>query len=438
VPIPTPPPTRALSRAVVLLLAAAVLCLTVAAGAASATPLYGVQGVEAVPWVSPADADKALDEAKSTHAKVLRVEVSWSVLEPVASGVRDPATLAAIDHVVAGASARGMKVLLLVDSTPCWASTSPSRGTCSGSNPNAPDVTRYQPSGTQGYVDVSTFLVQRYAKDIAAFEIWNEPDQANQQYWAGPDKVANYVALTKAVYPAIKSVAPQVTVLAGSFVGGNGKWLQALYAAGIKGYYDALSVHFYDLTLSALSTTRAVQKANGDSKPLWLAEFGFTSCYTKGGPAFRVDHACNTRAGQAQNLVDTLRSIRKVSWVKGAIVYTLHDQSEAYQFGLLTAAGKRKPAFGAVSNVFAGKTVAVTKPKMKLTASKGRVTVAGTASQVEMFTLSVYRSGRLAYRLVLRTDRFGGYKVKLPAAVGTSHLRVRLAGTWTGSVQKRR
>jgi hypothetical protein len=132
------------------------------------------------------------------------------------------------------------------------------------------------------------------AQDLAAFEIWNEPDQINEQYWAGPNKIANYVALTKAVYPAIKRVAPQVPVLAGSFVGGNGKWLQALYAAGIKGYYDALSVHFYDLTLSALSTTRAVQKANGDSKPLWLAEFGFTSCYTKGGPAFRLDHACNT------------------------------------------------------------------------------------------------------------------------------------------------
>ena len=434
----TPLPPRALSRAVVFLLAAAVLCLTAAAGAASATPLYGVQGVEALPWVSPAEADKALDEAQATHAKVLRVEVSWSTLEPVAGGQRDAAALAAIDHVVAGASARGMKVLLLVVSTPCWASTSPSSGSCSGANPNTHDVTRYQPSGTQGYVDVSTFLVQRYAKDIAAFEIWNEPDQVNENYWAGPNKIAKYVALTKAVYPAIKRVAPQVPVLAGSFVGGNGKWLKALYAAGIKRYYDALSVHFYDLTLSALSTTRAVQKANGDRKPLWLAEFGFTSCHAKRGPAFRIDHACNTRAGQAQNLVDTLRSIQKVSWVKGAVVYTLRDQSEAYQFGLLTATGQRKPAFGLVSDVFAGKKVKVTKPKMKLTASKGRVTVAGTASQVEMFTLRVYRSGRLAFRATLRTDRFGAYKLKLPAAIGTSQLRVRLAGTWTGSVQKRR
>jgi hypothetical protein len=436
--ITTPLPPRALSRALVLLLTAALLCLTAATGAASAKPLYGVQGVEALPWVSPADADKALDTAQATHAKVLRVEVSWSTLEPVASGQRDPAALAAIDHVVAGASARGMKVLLLVDATPCWASTSPTRGSCSGTDPNTHDVTRYQPSGTQGYVDVSTFLVQRYAKDLAAFEIWNEPDQVNEQYWAGPNKIAKYVALTKAVYPAIKRVAPQVPVLAGSFVGGDGKWLRALYAAGIKGYYDALSVHFYDLTLSALSTTRAVQKANGDRKPLWLAEFGFTSCDAKGGPAFRIDHACNTRAGQARNLVDTLRSTSKVSWVKGAIVYTLRDQSEAYQFGLMTGAGQRKPAFGAVSDVFAGKKVKVTKPKMKLTARKGRVTVAGTASQVELFTLRVYRSGRLAYRATLRTDRFGAYKVKLPAVIGTSQLRVRLTGTWTGSVQKRR
>ena len=34
----------------------------------------------------------------------------------------------------------------------------------------------------------------------------------------------------------------------------------ALYAAGIKGSYDALSVHFYDLPLYALRVTRDVQR----------------------------------------------------------------------------------------------------------------------------------------------------------------------------------
>ena len=440
-PIPTSEPTRALPRALAIALLTAVCALGVAvfaAGSASARPLYGVQGIMALPTVSQADVDAALDEAKKVNAKVIRVEVLWSALEPTAAGQRDPAVLAAIDRVVNGAAARGMKTLLIVDSTPCWASISPEKGDCSGEQRNRSAVTRYQPSGTQGFVDVSTFLVSRYAKDLAAFEIWNEPDQANQLYWAGPNKIVNYVKLARAAYPALKQVAPQVPVLAGSFVGGNGKWLRALYAAGLKGSYDALSVHFYDVTMSSLTTTRAVQKANGDRKPLWLAEFGFTSCYQKHGPAFRIDHACNTRAGQAQNLVDTLRLISKVSWVKAALIYTMYDQSTAYQFGLLTQDGKRKPAYTRVKSIFSGGTPKVAKPTMRLTAKRGRVTISGTASQVEFFTLRVYRQGQLRFRATLRTDRFGRYTLKLPAALGTTSLRARLAGTWTGSVTRHR
>ncbi|HWI70642.1 MAG TPA: cellulase family glycosylhydrolase [Baekduia sp.] len=436
-PTPTPLPSRALSRALILVLAA--VAALGFARSADAKPLYGVQGLPTLPSSSQAEVDAALNAAKAVHSKVVRVEALWSVLQPEAADKRDPAAVAAIDRVVNGAAARGMKVLLIVDSTPCWASTSPSKGSCSGSNPNTPDVTRYQPSGTQGFVDISAFLVARYAANLAGFEIWNEPDQANELYWAGPNKVTNYVALTKAVYPALKQVAPQVPVLAGSFVGGNGKWLQALYSAGIKGYYDALSVHFYDLTLSALTTTRAVQKANGDSKPMWLAEFGYTSCSTPKGPAYKLDHACNTRAGQAQNLIDTLRSVAKVSWVKAALVFTIYDQNDAYQFGLLTAKGAKKPSYGAVSDIYAGKkNRKVTKPTMKLRASKGKAVVSGTASQVETFKLRVWVRGQLAYRATLRTDRFGAYKITLPSSLGTTHLRARLAGTWTGSVTRTR
>jgi hypothetical protein len=422
--------------------AIAALCaalLAVPAAAASAKPLYGLQGVPAYASATQGQVDTALDVAKKAHAKVIRVEVLWSKLEPAAAGVRDAAELAAIDRVVSGAAARGMKTELLIDSTPCWASSSPERGSCAGADPNTSQVTRYPPSDTQPYVELSEFLVARYAANLAAFEVWNEPDQSNEIYWAGPNKVRGYVALAKAVYPALKQIAPTVPVLAGSFVGGNGKWLQALYNAGLKGSYDGLAVHFYDLPLTALSTTRAVQKRNHDSKPLWLSEFGFTSCYAKGGPAFKIDHACNTRAGQAHNLTDTLRKVASVSWVKAAFVYMINDQSDAYQFGLVTASGAPKPAFTAVANVFAGKKVTVTKPKMSLLrARRGRVTVAGTASQTEMFTLRVWRAGRLAYRATLRTDRFGAYRLVLPAVIGTSQLRVRLSGTWTGSVTRHR
>lgn len=440
-PIPTPFVTRTAPRALFALLLTALAVLVAAGTAAAASkPLYGIGGVSALPTVSHKDVDTALDDAVALRAKAVRVEALWSTLEPKAAGVRDPEALAALDYVAAAASQRKLKLLLTVDSTPCWASTSPSRGDCSAANPNVNAVTRYQPSAesTPALVSLSAFLAGRYAKDLAAFETWNEPDQSNELYWAGPDKIANYVRVAKAVYPAVKQAAPGVTVIAGAFVGGDGRWLQALYKAGIKGSYDALSVHFYDLPLSALTTTRKIQKANGDSKPLWLAEFGFTSCYKKGGPSFLIDHACNTRAGQMHNLVDVLRSIQKVSYVKAALMYTLYDQSTAYQFGVMTASRQRKPAWAQVRSVFSGGKPKVTKPKLTLGARKGRARISGTASQTEYYTLRVWKNGQLAYRATLRTDRFGKYGLSLPKALGTTGLKATLKGAWTGQVTRRR
>ena len=95
-------------------------------------------------------------------------------------------------------------------------------------------------------------MAGRYRKQLEAFEVWNEPDQANQLYFAGPNKPQRYAAILRAAYPAIKAAAPNVPVLAGALVGWNGAFLKALYAAGIKGYYDGLSVHYYDLVLADL------------------------------------------------------------------------------------------------------------------------------------------------------------------------------------------
>ena len=72
-------------------------------------------------------------------------------------------------------------------------------------------------------------------------------------------------------------------MVAGSLVGSNGAFLRALYAAGIKGYYDGLSVHYYHLTLASLRSIHEVQVANGDTKPLWLDEFGWSSCWPRAG-----------------------------------------------------------------------------------------------------------------------------------------------------------
>jgi hypothetical protein len=275
------------------------------------------------------------------------------------------------------------------------------------------------------------FLAARYGERLAAFEIWNEPDQANEKFWAGPDKVARYVALVKATYGPLKRVNPGLQVLAGSFVGTDGRWLRAMYRAGIQGHYDGLAVHFYDLPLRALQTTHAVQVAHGDGKPLWLTEFGWTSCYRRGGPAIGRDHPCVTRALQGTALADVFRAVARTPWIAAAIVYTLHDEDADYRFGLLDRRGRRKPSFAAVRRALHSPLAPMTRPTLALRRAGRRVVVSGRGSLADVYLVEASVNGTLRYRAYVRTSRLGGWELTLPAALGTTGVRVTVTSDWT-------
>jgi hypothetical protein len=406
--------------------------------AASAAPLMGVQ-VDAVR--SASGAASQLAAVRDLHGKVIRVEVSWARLEPRAQGTYDAEELKAVDRIVDSAAARGIKVVMFVDRTPCWASTYAKKNCSAGSDNDINDfaTTRYQPEKAEQLVPLSTFLVQRYGAKLAAYEVWNEPDQANEKYWAGPHKVVNYVALMKALYAPLKAANPALQVLGGSFVGANGAWLKAMYAAGAKGYYDGLAVHFYDLPLYSLKQTRAVQVANGDTKPMWLSEFGWTSCQGSKGHTAGVDHPCVTQSTQASALSDVFRAIAHTDWISSAVMYTLKDSDDAYQFGLISRRGAQKPAYKSVRSVLSGKSGALRRPTMALRRSGASVLVSGKGSLADAYVLRVYQGQTLRYRALIRVSRFGSYAVKLPSVLGTSGLRVRLTSDWSGrSVTRQR
>jgi hypothetical protein len=399
--------------------------------AASASPLMGVQvdGAD-----TAAGAASQLEAVRNLHGKVVRIEVSWARLEPRQQGSYDAAALKAVDRIVDSAAARGIKVVMFVDRTPCWASTYAKKDCSAGTDSEINDfaTTRYQPQKAEQVVPVSTFLVQRYGAKLAAYEVWNEPDQANEKYWAGPNKVVNYVALMKALYAPLKAANPALQVLGGSFVGANGAWLKAMYAAGAKGYYDGLAVHFYDLPLYSLKQTRAVQLANGDTTPMWLSEFGWTSCQGANGHTAGVDHPCVTQSTQASALADVFRAIAHTDWISSAVMYTLKDSDDAYQFGLISRRGARKPAYKSVRSVLAGASGALRRPTMALRRSGASVQVSGKGSLADAYVLRVYQGQTLRYRALIRVSRFGAYAVKLPAVLGTSGLRVRLTSDWSG------
>ena len=343
--------------------------------------------------------------------------------------------LKSIDDQIAAAARENLKVVLLIVGTPCWASAAPDalRAGCTGPDANRGEVTRYRPSDPTSVVPIATFLDARYADHLAAFQIWNEPDQSNEKYWAGPDKVTNYVAMAKALYGPLKQAAPNVPVLAGSFVGVDGRWLKALYKAGLKGSYDGLAVQFYSRTLTALRLTREVQRANGDSKPLWLTEFGLSDCYRKGGPRLQGDQPCYSKGAAAQGLSDILTALRKRSWVKAAIQFSLFDDPPGgYTFGLATRTGKRKGTYNAVRNVLTNKVRSPRAPKVRIRRSRGRVVVSGSASVAESLTLRVDVDGYPRFRATRSVDRLGRFQLTLPAVLGTHNITVRAFSGWTG------
>jgi hypothetical protein len=419
-----------LLRRAAALVATALLAVALTSTVATAAPLGGVNilGLGSGPFPAQVDADLAT--ASALHARVVRTYLQWSVLQPHGPGSFDPGAVAFLDRLTADASARGVGVIMIVDSTPCWASSAPVAllRACTSGRSNTANA--WPPRDAGDYANAMAFLARRYGPTLAALEVWNEPDQANEDYFAGPEKPEHYAALLRAAYPAIKQADPAVPVLAGSLVGSNGVFLRALYADGIRGYYDGLAVHFYNLLLGSLRAIHETQLAAGDHTSLWLDEFGWPSCW----PHRRIEQeqGCVTPRVQARNIADTVRSLARTPWVAAEVLYKLHSSS-AEDFGLTGAsAASPKTAFTALARALASPFGAPSRVVLRLRRRHGRVIASGSGPVGDYMRLEAFQGSRLRYSALFTLDRFDRYSIPLPRVLGTHGLRVRVYQYWAG------
>jgi hypothetical protein len=277
-----------------------------------------------------------------------------------------------------------------------------------------------------------SFLAARYKAKLAAIEVWNEPDQANENYFAGPNKARRYAAVLRAAYPAIKRAHPATLVLGGSLVGSNGAFLRALYTAGIEGYYDGLSVHFYNLVLASLRDLHEVQLANHDAKPLCLNEFGLSSCWPR--QRIQQEQGCVTKQAQAANLANVFHSLARTPWVAAEIVYELQG-SRSEDFGVLTETGARKPSFGALRSVLMSPLGKPSPVSVHLSRRGSRVIASGAGPVGDYMQLEAFSGQRAVYRALFTLDRFNRYSLALPRAIGTRSLRVSVFQYWMGTAR---
>jgi polysaccharide biosynthesis protein PslG len=348
----------------VLVALLACLAALLAAGPAGAV-VPGVQTHLLWSSVDAAGVEEQLDEAQAIGARMVRVDVGWSSLEGEGKGRWSSWHLARLDNVVTQAERRGIGLLLTFWETPCWASSAPAslRLSCSGRWWDR-GVQRYAPNDPRDYADALRHLARRYGSRVAGWEVWNEPNA--ESFWRAADPVGQYVALLRAAYPAVKAVAPSVPVVGGSLMYADEAWTRAAYAAGVKGAFDAWSVHPYSEDRSPLAPApgaewrklsfaegvpaiRQTLLEQGDDKPLWLTEVGWHTSTTRGAAAWRngVD-----LARQATFTAEALAKAAEWPWVHAVIAFGLRDTStdptfREGNFGLHTIDGTPKPAAAA-------------------------------------------------------------------------------------------
>ena len=269
---------------------------------------------------------------RAAGADTVRIDLSWSTLEFAGPGQYDMAYAGKVDSFLRHARDRGVRVVATVWTTPCWASSAPDsvKQGCAGAWWTR-GVERYPPSDPQRYGAIAGWIAQRWGRDLAGIEIWNEPN--TQMFFKASDQAAAYVPLVRAAHPRIKAVAPNLPVVAGSLLYSDAGFLERLYANGIAGYYDAFSIHPYDEPALWAQTheTRfsfregppvfhqAMADHGEGDVPVWLTEFGYPTC----PPAtFRW---CTTEEGQAAAVTDAFEVIRGWPFVTGAFVYELRD-----------------------------------------------------------------------------------------------------------------
>ena len=119
---------------------------------------------------------------------------------------------------------------------------------------------------TRAYAAFVGSLAARYRGRVEAYEIWNEADEP--AFWPGAPDPAGYVSLLKASHTAIKAVDPNAKVIFAPLTGNNYGFVEAAYAAGAKGYFDAMAVH----TDTACSVAAPSEYYREDGK---LARFVF-------------------------------------------------------------------------------------------------------------------------------------------------------------------
>jgi hypothetical protein len=257
------------------------------------------------------------------------------------------------DLVVDHARQQGLTVIARLGYVPHWARPKDS-------------VTSYLEEAR--YTTFANFVrefVTHFKGRVEYIVIWNEPN-VNFEWGYRPVDPAGYTRMLQAVYPVAKQADPDVQIVAGALapnlspagstdVMNDLEYLQKMYDAGAKNYFDLLAVHAYGWQAPAdeppapdrvnfrrTELLRDIMVKNGDAaKHVMVTEGGWN------------DHPRWTKAVRpAERIADTLRAYdlcKQWEWMDACALWAFRFPAPAqtYQdyFTFVTPDFDRKPIY---------------------------------------------------------------------------------------------
>lgn len=333
-----------------------------------ATPLWDLLGS------SDAEMEAEFTDYAQLGVKWLRTDFWWSVAQPTKGGGYN---WTVFDKVVALAEKYGIEIIAELNGYPS--------GWVNGSFASQKDQA--------AFAAFASAAATHFGDRVDYWEIWNEP---NMQGISS----ANYTAMLKLAYTAIKAVDASDFVITGGLAAapsttgtviGAVDYLKGIYANGGEGYFDAVGYHPYTYPYLPSDSDswngwqmmedgiRATMVANGDANlKVWLTELGAPTA----GSSVAV-----TETMQTATLIEAMAQAQATSWAGPMLWYSYQDKGlsttdiESW-FGLVGPNGAHKEIYDTYQVLAHASAASAARPSFEtiyLTATDASETIIGNA-----------------------------------------------------------
>lgn len=208
---------------------------------------------------------KDIDMIADAGFKFVRMDFFWARVERI----KGYYTFGEYDKLVQSLKSRGIRALFILDyNNPVY-----------GQNWNEGIRSKER---IQAFARFAAAAAERYKNDNVIWEIWNEPNMKG--FWEPAPSPEQYMALLKAVVPALKNADPTAKIIAPA-LSPDYNWREFLKKClflGLLNYIDALSIHPYmhmqpESGLSEpLNYIRNLIKRNSKRNiPVYISEWGY-------------------------------------------------------------------------------------------------------------------------------------------------------------------